>query len=46
MVPTASAGRVLLRITRRDWAIARELVSHVQLEMADAALKDAERVEH
>jgi hypothetical protein len=45
LVPTASAGRVLLRITRRDWAIAKELVSHVQLEIADAALKDAERVE-
>ena len=48
LVPTAMAGRVLLRITRRDWSAARELVSHVQLEMADAALKDAEgqRVEH
>jgi len=46
LMPTAMAGRVLLRITRRDWGVARELVSHVQLEMADAALKDAERVEH
>jgi hypothetical protein len=46
LVPTASAGRLLLRITRRDWATAKELVSHVQLEMADAALKEAERVEH
>lgn len=46
LVPTASAGRVLLRITRRDWSTAKELVSHVQLEMADAALKEAERVEH
>jgi hypothetical protein len=46
LVPTASGGRVLLRITRRDWAMAKELVSHVQLEMADAALRDAERVEH
>ena len=35
----ASAGRLLLRITRRDWATAKDLVSHVQLEMADAALK-------
>ena len=42
LVPTAMAGRVLLRITRRDWSAARELVSHVQLEMADVALKDAE----
>jgi hypothetical protein len=46
LLPTATAGRALLRITRRDWTIAKELVSHVQLEMADAALKDAERVEH
>ena len=45
LVPTASGGRVLLRITRGDWSIARELVSHVNLEMADAALRDAERVE-
>jgi len=45
LVPTASAGRVLLRITRHDWGVARELVSHVQLEMADAALRDAEAVE-
>jgi hypothetical protein len=43
LVPTASGGRVLLRITRRDWSVARELVSHVQLEMADAALRDVER---
>jgi hypothetical protein len=42
LVPTAVAGRVLLRITRRDWGAARELVSHMQLEMADAALKAAE----
>ena len=46
LMPTAVAGRVLLRITRRDWGAARDLVSQVQLEMADAALKDAERVEH
>lgn len=45
LVPTAEGGRVLLRITRRDWGIARELVSHVNLEMADAALRDAEQVE-
>jgi len=45
LVPTASGGQVLLRITRGDWGIARELVSHVNLEMADAALRDAERVE-
>jgi hypothetical protein len=45
LVPTASGGSVLLRITRRDWGIARHLVSHVNLEMADAALRDAERVE-
>lgn len=42
LVPTAAAGRVYLRIARRDWSAARDLVSHVQLEMADAALRDAE----
>lgn len=42
LVPTAVAGRVLLRIGRRDWGAARELVTHVQLEMVDVALKDAE----
>jgi len=42
LIPTAEAGRVVLRITRRDWSAARELVTHVQLQMADAALKDAE----
>ena len=41
LVPTASGGRVFLRIARRDWGMARELVSHVQLEMADAALREA-----
>ena len=46
LVPTAMAGCVLLHITRGDWSSARDLVSHVQLEMADAALRDAERVEH
>lgn len=46
LVPTASGGRVLLHITRSDWGIARDLVSHVNLEMADAALRDAEGVEH
>ena len=45
LVPTAAGGRVLLRITRGDWSIARELVSHVNLEMADVALRDAEGVE-
>ena len=45
LVPTAEGGRVLLRLTRRDWSIARELVSHVNLEMAEAALRDAEQVE-
>jgi hypothetical protein len=34
---------VVLHIARRDWHAASELVSHVQLEMADAALRDAER---
>src|SRR5215471_13404434 len=42
LVPTATAGRVLLRINRRDWSAARDLVSHVQLEMADVALTEAE----
>ena len=46
LVPTSSGGRVLLRITRGDWGIARELVSHVNLELADVALRDAEGVEH
>ena len=45
LVPTATAGCVLLRITRGDWRAAKDLVSHAQLEMADAALRDAERVE-
>jgi|SRR5438105_609914 len=45
IVPTASGGQVLLRISRRDWRAARDLASHVQLEMADVALRDAERVE-
>jgi hypothetical protein len=45
LVPTASGGRVYLRIQRRDWSAARELVSHVQLEMADAELREAEGVE-
>ena len=43
LVPTAAAGRVLLRIVRGDWGAARDLASHVQLAMADAALHDAER---
>ncbi|HEY2375692.1 MAG TPA: hypothetical protein VGH98_06915 [Gemmatimonadaceae bacterium] len=42
LVPTATGGRVSLRIARRDWNAARDLVSHVQLEMADVALDDAE----
>lgn len=42
LVPTASAGRVYLRLTRRDWRAARELVSHIQLEMATAALREIE----
>jgi len=45
LVPTASGGRVFLRISRRDWALAREMVSHVQLEMADAALREAQGAE-
>jgi len=43
LVATAIAGRVVLQIARRDWHAAAELVSHAQLEMADAALRDAER---
>lgn len=42
LMPGASAGRVDLRISRRDWSVAAELVSQVQLEMADAALREAE----
>lgn len=43
LMPTAVAGKVLLRIERSDWGAARELASHVQLAMADAALHEAER---
>ena len=43
LVPTASGGRVYLRIARRDWSAARDLVSHAQLEMAESALRDAEQ---
>jgi hypothetical protein len=43
LVPTSVAGRVLLRLARRDWPAARDLVSRVQLAMADAALREAER---
>lgn len=43
LVPTAIAGRVILRIARSDWGAARDLTSQVQLAMADAALRDAER---
>ena len=42
LMPTASGGRVYLRIARRDWSAARDLVSQVQLDMADAELRDAE----
>jgi hypothetical protein len=42
LMPTATGGRIYLRIARRDWSIARDLVSHIQLEMADAALRDVE----
>jgi hypothetical protein len=43
LMPTAAAGRVILRIARSDWGAARDLASHVQLAMADAALHEAER---
>jgi hypothetical protein len=46
LMPTASAGRVVLRIARSDWSAARDLASHVQLAIADAALKEAERSRH
>ena len=42
LVPTAAAGRVVLRLARRDRQVAAELVSQVQLEMADLALREAE----
>ena len=45
LVPTALGGRVYLRIARRDWSIARDLVSHIHLEMADAALREAQSAE-
>lgn len=43
LMPTATSGRVALRISRRDWGAARDLISQVQLAMADAALREAER---
>lgn len=43
LMPTAVAGKVVLRIARSDWNAARELASHVHLAMADAALHEAER---
>jgi hypothetical protein len=43
LVPTASAGRLLLWIARRDWRVATDLVSRVQLEMAEAALREADQ---
>jgi hypothetical protein len=42
LVPTASGGRVFLRIARRDWNAARDLVSHVQVEMSDVAVHHTE----
>jgi hypothetical protein len=42
LVPTASGGRVFLRIARRDWNAARDLVSHVQVEMSDVAVHPTE----
>lgn len=42
LVPTATAGRLALRVTRRDRGAAAELVSQVQLGMADLALNEAE----
>ena len=45
LMPTAVGGHVLLHIARRDWGAARDLVSHLQLEMANATLRDEERVE-
>ena len=42
LVPSAVAGRVVLRLARRDRHAAAELVSQVQLEMADLALREAE----
>jgi hypothetical protein len=42
LVPTASGGRVFLRIARRDWNAARDLVSHIQVEMSAVALHHTE----
>ena len=42
LVPSAVAGRVVLRLARRDRQAAAELVSQVQLAMADLALREAE----
>ena len=42
LVPSAMEGRLTLQIGRRDWRVASELVSRMQLEMAEAALRDAE----
>jgi hypothetical protein len=42
LVPGAQAGRVALHIGRRERRAASELISDVQLAMADAALREAE----
>ena len=41
-MPGASAGRVVLRIARRDRALAREFSTEIRLALADAALHSAE----
>lgn len=42
LVPSSIAGSVVLRLARRDRQAAAELVSQVQLAMADIALREAE----
>jgi hypothetical protein len=42
-IPGALPGSVTLTLSRGEWRAAAELVASVQLEMADAALREAEQ---
>jgi hypothetical protein len=42
-IPGALPGSVTLALSRGEWRAAEELVASVQLEMADAALREAEQ---
>ncbi|MGH7720497.1 MAG: hypothetical protein ACREON_16825 [Gemmatimonadaceae bacterium] len=41
-IPGSRGGRVVLRLARRDWTAASDLVSTVELERADAMLRAAD----